>query len=166
VYFLTVGLLAAAGYIATRSADSAIDRYLLLVLFLPVGLVAWISSVDPQPWARRVAVGAVLVLAIGSAADHVALARRYLTGQEPDDVQMLADALAKRGITVAISGYWRAYKISFVSRERTKVASSDFVRIDEYQALANARGDQLLTIRDTPCDGDQIIAGWYLCRTP
>jgi hypothetical protein len=164
VYFLLVGLAAAAGYVATRSADTAIDRYLLLVLFLPVGVSAALLARDPSRPVRAVVVLMILTLAAGSAVDHARLARRYLTGQEPDDLRQLADALAARHITTAIAGYWRAYKITFVSRERIKVASSDFVRIDEYQAIASAQGPALLTIRDTPCDGDAIIPGWYLCR--
>lgn len=76
----------------------------------------------------------------------------------------LVAAMEARGVTVAISGYWRAYKLTFLADERVKIASSDFVRIEEYQQLANAMGDRLRVLQDTPCEGDEVSPGWYLCR--
>jgi hypothetical protein len=163
-YFVGVGLVAAAAYVATRSLESAVDRYLLLILFIPIGVVAGLLAVEPRRWVRGVAAGLLLVLALGSAVDHVRLASRYVRGEEPDDLPALTDALLRRGIRVAISGYWRAYKVTFASGERVRIASSDFVRIDEYQQLAAAEGDRLFTLSDTPCAGEEVTPGWYLCR--
>ena len=41
----------------------------------------------------------------------------------------------ERRVPVASAGYWQAYEITFLSRERLRVASRDFVRIQEYQDL-------------------------------
>jgi hypothetical protein len=162
-FMIAVGLVAAASYILTRSLESSVDRYLLLVLFVPAGLVAWIVSVDPSALVKRTAVGLVVVLALSSAADHARMAARYLSGGEPDDVPALVSALDARGGRVAIAGYWRAYKITFLADERVKIASSDFVRVEEYQHLAQAQGDRLQVLRDTPCAGEEVSPGWYLC---
>jgi len=163
-YLLAVGLVTAAAYIVTRSLESAVDRYLLLVLFIPAGVAAWIAAADASRAIRRVALGMVLVLAVSSSADHIRLAHRYLSGQEPDDVPALVAAMEARGVTVAIAGYWRAYKLTFLAGERVKIASSDFVRVEEYQHLANALGERLLVLQDTPCAGEEISPGWYLCH--
>ena len=163
-YLVLTGTIAAAGYVATRSLESAVDRYMLLVLLMPAGLVAWVLSADPSRMWRRAAAAFVLVLAVSSSFDHVRLAGRYARGEEPDDVQDLEVALRARGISVAMSGYWRAYKLSFLTNERIRVASSDFVRIEEYQRLAAEQGYSLLFLKDTPCGGESISPGWFLCR--
>jgi hypothetical protein len=61
------------------------------------------------------------------------------------------------GITVAAADYWRAYKLTFLSRERVQVASRDRDRAQE-------EGDRLLVLRPEPCESDQPpVHGWYLC---
>ena len=75
----------------------------------------------------------------------------------------LVAALDARGITIAEAPYWRAYKLSFLSAERITVASTDVVRITEYQRLAEAEGDRLVRIREEPCAGGIQLGGWYLC---
>jgi hypothetical protein len=83
---------------------------------------------------------------VGSTVDHVAFARRYLSGQ-PSEARELADGLVARGVTIARAPYWIAYKMTFLSRERLKIASTDVVRIDEYQKLADAAGPSIPEIR-------------------
>ena len=76
---------------------------------------------------------------------------------------MLSETLVARGMRVASAPYWTAYAVTFMSGERVKVASTDFVRIDEYQREASA-GPDAIDIREQPCDGGEQIARWYLCR--
>jgi hypothetical protein len=47
--------------------------------------------------------------------------------------------------------------------ERVKIASTDVVRIQEYQTLA-AGDPQVVEIREQPCDSAERVARWYLCR--
>jgi len=67
-------------------------------------------------------------------------------------------------IKVAKAPYWRAYKITYLTGERVKVASSDVVRIDEYQELAAKAGPDLVTIQEQPCPGGTKVKYWYLCK--
>jgi hypothetical protein len=163
-FLLCVGLAAAAGYVATRPITLTFVRYGLLVLLIPLGLTALLLAYEPRGWVRSTIVLVIAVWASLSAFDHVALWRTYLAGHRPNELRMLSDALVQRGVDVAVGDYWTAYALTFVSRERIKVASSDFVRVQEYQDLADRRGTELVEIRLQPCDAGERIARWYLCR--
>ena len=165
-YLFGIGVLAAAVYIATRSIDRGlIDRYMLLTIYAPVGVVALFLALEPRVWLRRGMVALLLAWASVSAVDHARLFARYWGGREPDELQRLADGLVARGIHVASAGYWRAYRVTFLARERVKVMSTDVSRIREYERLAEVEGNRLIQIRDTACASDQPPIGqWYLCR--
>jgi hypothetical protein len=163
-YLLGVGLTAAGVYALTRPATGAVvDRYILLSLYIPIGVLATFLAIEPRPQLRRAMVALVLAWAVSSAADHLRLAQAYWHGDQPNEMRVLADALEARGISVAEAGYWRAYKLAFLTRERVKVASSDVVRIEEYQRLADEAGDSLIVIQEERCPGDHIGV-WFLCR--
>jgi hypothetical protein len=166
IYLLLVGLTALAGYIATRPAEQSMDRYYLFGLLVPGGIVAWLLTVEPKTIWRSVTVGAVAFWIVCTGADYVKLLNRYWGKNEPNAIRELSDALIARNITVAKAGYWRAYKTTFISGERVKIASSDYVRIEEYQKLADAQGDALVTIQEKPCPAaGEHIGRWYLCRS-
>jgi hypothetical protein len=164
-YLLGVGTTAACGYIATRPGPDVIDRYILLALFMPVGVAAVALAREQSRFWRGLVVSLVALWMVSSAVDHVVQARRYVGGHEPDTIGEFADALVRRGITVAEAPYWRAYKITFLTRERVKVASTDFVRIEEYQREASQAGPALVRIHEQHCEGGEPLAGWYLCPT-
>ncbi len=105
------------------------------------------------------------VCGTASAIDHTTLIEHFARGQEPNETRDLANALEARNIHIAESGYWRAYKLSFLTRERVKVASTDVVRIDEYQRLAREAGSGLVAIDEAPCPGGERVSLWYLCRS-
>lgn len=163
-YLLGVGLVAAAAFVATRPILPAYARYGLLVLFLPIGLSGVLFSLEYQRWVRQGLVTAICLWAAIGGADHLSLLRSYQGAGRPNDFRVLADELLRREIEVAASGYWRAYKLTFLTGERVKVASSDFIRIVEYQHLAQREGHDLIEIRETPCQGGEQVAAWYLCR--
>jgi hypothetical protein len=165
-YVLGVGVTAALGYVASRPVSAVIDRYFLLGVFIPVGIVAIFLAHEPDRWPRRAMLSVVLVWALTSGLDHVRLLQDVGGSAGPDASRTLADALVARGVHTAEAGYWRAYKLTFLSGERVKVASNDFVRIDEYQNLAAAEGERLIGIREEPCPGGERLAGWYLCHQP
>jgi len=165
-YLVGIGTLSAVAYVMTRSVDSGlVDRYMLLTLYAPVGIAAVFMSLEPQRWLRTAFLGLLVVWMGVSAVDHAKLFARYWGGKEPDEVQALADELVARGIHVAGAGYWRAYRVSFLSREKVKVAASDVGRISEYERLARAEGRNLIVIREEPCTTDLAPIGrWNLCR--
>lgn len=139
VYLLTIGVVVLVAFSLVRTPTEGTLRYVLMLLFVPIGLVATLLAVEPNRLVR----GAVCVLVglwlVASAMDHVAYARRYLDG-EPNEPRRLADALVGNHITVARAPYWIAYKVTFMAGERVKIASTDVVRIQEYQTLADAAG--------------------------
>lgn len=163
-YLTGVGALAILTYIATRPVGSVVDRYLLLSLYFPIGVLALFFYAEGRRWLRRAVVALMLVWACASATDHWRQLVRYRSGREANSMRVLADGLVARHIHVAMATYWRAYKITFLTREQVKVASSDYVRIEEYQRLAALAGDSLLTIQEAPCAGAERIGDWYLCR--
>jgi hypothetical protein len=163
-YILGIGLAAAAGYVIARPSGTAIVRYFLLVLFLPVGATAVWLALEPRLWIRRATLAMVAVWAVSTAADNGRFTRPFVTGRAPNDLRPIVDALIARDIRVAEATYWRAYKITFATRERVKVASSDYVRIEEYQRLAREQKDGLLRIEEQPCPSGEPIGGWFLCR--
>jgi hypothetical protein len=163
-YLLGVGLLAAFGFIATRPATEPTERYYLLALFIPVGVVAASLAVERARLWRLATMAVVACWLAGSAIDHVGQVRRYWGGAVPDDIRVLADGLVERGITVAKGGYWRAYKVTFLTRERVKVATTEVVRIREYQDLADEAGPDLVHISERPCERGEPLGLWFLCR--
>jgi hypothetical protein len=162
-YFALVGAAAVAVYTLSKPPGVLVTRYLLLSVFLPIGLVALHLSSDAARFWRAITAGMVLVWVLGSAWDHALQVRRYAVVGEPNETRDLANVLEARGITVAEGGYWMAYKLSFLSQERIKVASGDVVRITEYQRLASEAGSTLRRIQDDACEGGERIALWFLC---
>lgn len=163
-YVLGVGVMAVVGYAVSRPAVDVIRRYLLLTIFIPVGVTAIWLALEPRRLVRNAIVGVVIGWAIFSGVDNWRQFSRYASGAVPNDMRDLIAALDARGATVADAPYWRAYKLTFLAQERIKVASTDFVRIEEYQTLAAAEGAKLTHIREKPCDGGEQVAGWFLCR--
>lgn len=162
-YLLGVGLVAVLAYVATRPAEDVVRRYLLLSLLIPVGLTGLWLALEPRHHIRH----GVLVLVLGWAAfagvDNWKQFDRYLSGEVPNPMGALANALETRGVSIAEAPYWRAYKLTFLTGERVKVASTDVVRITEYQKLAAAEGAGLMRIQEEPCAGGEQVGGWYLC---
>jgi hypothetical protein len=165
-YLAGVGALAVAVYVAGRPVEFGTVRYALLGLLVPTGLVGAALASAPPRWARYALVASAIAWATASAADSVRLAWRYAHDPPPNHVRILSDALVARDIRVAEASYWRAYRVSFIAREHVKVASTDMRRIEEYQALAWAEGQRLLTIQEAPCPGGTPIDIWHLCPAP
>jgi hypothetical protein len=53
--------------------------------------------------------------------------------------------------------------VTFLAREQVQVASTDFVRIQEYQDLFSARLRESVYVEDLPCAAAERVAKWYLC---
>lgn len=162
-YVLGIGVIAAAMFVIARPVTDTTHRYFLLALFIPVGLTAAWLALEPN-WGFR----AAIVLAIAgwsalSAVDNVRQLARYASGYEPNKIRELADALESRGLHVAEGGYWRAYKLTFLTEERLKIAPVDYQRIDEYRRLADKEGNRLLRLAERPCPGGEPVVEHYLC---
>lgn len=163
-YLLAVGVAAAAMFVITRPLTDTTHRYFLLALYIPIGLTAAWLALEPQRHVRLAIVTAMIGWSALSAIDNYRQAARYVSGHEPNKIRELANALEARGLHVAEAGYWRAYKLSFLTEERLKIASTDFPRIDEYRRLADREGDRLLRLQEQPCPGGEPVVEHYLCR--
>lgn len=164
LYVLGIGAAAAAGYIVTRPAGENTPRYYLLVVFVPIGVTAAFLANETRAWLRQAMLAAIVVWAAVSASDHVREFAHYHSGADPDDARALARALVARDVKIAQAGYWRAYKLTFMTGERVKLAATDVARIDEYQQLAAQAGPGLFTLQETPCPGGVPVATSFLCR--
>jgi hypothetical protein len=162
-YLSGVGALAVVAYVLTRPADGVVHRYLLLTLLLPIGLTALHLAHETRRWLSALTVAVAVLWAAASGVDHWQQVTRYWGGREPNETRDLARALEARQIRVAEANYWLAYKVTFLTKERIKVASTDVVRIDEYQRLARAAGSHLVLIADRPCTGGTPVSLWFLC---
>lgn len=145
--------------------DTFTLRYMLLSLLMPIGLVALLFVLEPLVGVRQAATALVVVWAALSVFDSHALLHRYIGGRVPNVYGDVAKALVAKGITVAQAPYWHAYRLTYLSGERVKIASTDFVRITEYQDLANAAGASIITIQEQPCPGGEQVGPLYLCRS-
>ena len=161
-YLLGVGLMAVAGYALTRPVDVVVGRYLLLALYVPVGATAVWLALEPQRLVRWAVVAMVIVWTAAAGVDTWRHYDRFAGTRDP--MLDIIAALDARGITVAKAQYWRAYKLTFMTQERIRVASTDVVRIEEYQRLAEAEGERLTLLQRDPCPGGTLAGGMYLCQ--
>jgi hypothetical protein len=164
LYILGVGLVAAAVFVAGKPFLAGYSRYAILALLIPVGAASTALILEPNRGVRTTLVGAVIAWAILSAVDHGRILAAYVASPPSDSARQLADELAARRVEVAEAGYWQAYRLTFLSRERVRVASNDFMRIDEYQAVAHARPAEGVRISERPCPDGELLAGLYLCK--
>jgi hypothetical protein len=163
-YLFGVGALSVLAYVATRPAEGMVPRYLLLSIYVPVGIVAIYLATEPRRLLTAMAVCVILLWSGVTATDTVAQWAHFKRGLEPNETRVLAQALEARGIRVAEAGYWRAYKVTFLAQERVKIASTEIIRITEYQQLAREAGAGLVRIGEQPCPGGERVSLWYLCR--
>ena len=122
-YLMAVGATATVVFIAGRPVLSGYSRYILLGLICPIGLIAALLTLEPIPHVRRLAAGVVIVWALISAVDHASITASYIRHPEIDAHRMVADQLLAAGTPVAAAGYWHAYVITFLARERVRAAS-------------------------------------------
>lgn len=165
-YLCGVGVLATVAYAATHVPDDGTMRYLLLMLLVPIGLVGGVLAIESNVRVRIGVIAMVLVWGVTAAIDTGAFIRHYASGTVPNEMREVADALEARGLTVAEADYWRAYKLSFLTEERVRFASTDVVRIAEYQALAVRAGESLRRLELSPCAGGEPIGRFFLCPAP
>jgi hypothetical protein len=139
------------------------SRYVLLGIVFPIGLTGALLTLETVAFIRRSVTVLILGWALLSARDHVSVAAAYSQNPEPDAMRAVADRLVADGVRIASAGYWRAYAITFLSRERVHVASQELPRIQMYQDELLESRDRRVTISDYPCANGQSIEGLYIC---
>ena len=78
----------------------------------------------------------------------------------PNEHRVLADYLVDHQIKYARAIYWDAYAVDFLSREQVIVASSDIIRIPEYQRTVDEHAAEAVRLSRLPCSGGATVASW------
>ncbi|HKB11158.1 MAG TPA: hypothetical protein VKD69_10900 [Vicinamibacterales bacterium] len=163
-YILGVGAVASVTFMMAKPTLTGYSRYAILGLLLPVGATAALLALEPQRIVRSAVTALVIAWAAVSVADNVSVLMSNIRQPPPNPIRTLTDGLIARHVPVASANYWEAYIATFVARERVRIASNDFVRIQEYQDfLAEHLRDARVLTHD-PCPGADRIDRWYVCR--
>ena len=166
-YLVLTAFLSCAGYILGRCGQvgaGGLMRYEMLSLLGAAGLGAWGLSVGTT-WTRRAWVTLAATIVAVSVVGHVAILAEYVRHAPVSPKLLIAHQLEARGIRYATSDYWIAYAVTFLTREHTKIGSTDLVRIREYNRLADEHPAETIHISRAPCpNGRRITEGIYFCR--
>ncbi|PWT79961.1 MAG: hypothetical protein C5B57_13010 [Blastocatellia bacterium] len=164
LYMLGIGAVAIVAFVAGKPFLSGYSRYVIAGLLFPVGLTAAILSLEPRVLLRRIVIVAAIAWGFMTVVDHGRVLVSYIRHPPKNAVREVADRLVARHVPVAAAGYWRAYLVTFLTDERVRVASRDFVRIQEYQDLFADRLRDAVVISESACLDGERVAGWYLCK--
>ena len=165
-YLVLVASLSAAGYVAGRCGELGFGtmRYDLLSLVGAVGLGAWFLSTRPSRFLTAAwAVCLAACLSVSGVA-HARLLAEYVSEPPIGAKQLVVRNLRAQGVRYAVSDYWIAYAVTFMTDEQVIVASEDFVRIPAYQEIVAQQGDKAVRISRNACVGGRTVTpGLYLC---
>ncbi len=165
-YLVVVGALSVGGYVAGRCGELSFYtmRYELLSLIGVVAIGAWFLRVEPSRRVAAIWMALVVCWTLSATVSHARLWREYLTEPPVAAKQQVMRALEQDGVRYGSADYWVAYYISFLSRERIILASSDFVRIRTYNDLVAQHAQEAVRISRTPCEGGrELVRRVYLC---
>jgi hypothetical protein len=135
-------------------------NYILLVLLLPVALFGAYFQLERNAVCRWLAVLLTIAWAVPMMADHGRVIREYAMRPPGNIHRILADYLTSHRIKYAWAGYWDSYRVTFLSRERVIVASTDTVRIPGYQARVEHNAANAARIVRMPCGEGTPVVEW------
>ncbi len=164
-YLAWVGFFTATVYplscnVALHAAP--LFRYLLLALFLPVGLAAAFLQRESSPRLRVVVVSISSIWAAANLWDNVRVVRESIANPPVSEHRILVDYLLQQRIRYARAIYWDAYVVDFLSGERVIAASVDIIRIPEYQKQVDEHADAAVYLERLPCDAPRRVASWCI----
>ena len=134
--------------------------YVLFVLLVPVGVLAWFFQREAGgAWRAGVAM-AVTIWATSNVWDNGRLLHEYVTNPPRNHHRVMANYLVARGVTHGRAVYWDAYVITFLSRERVIVTPEEVIRISAYKADVDAHADRAVTLIRQPCDRGAVVDVW------
>jgi hypothetical protein len=162
----TFGLASYALACTTNTTDLPLLRYLHLALLAPIGCLAAFLVWEPSRRFRALALAVFVVWGAANVADSVRTLYNACVAPEPSPHRILANYLMERHIRYARAGYWDAYVLDFLTRERVIVASNEKVRVPEYQRLVDEHPTDLMWIERQPCQGQIQVASWCLSYNP
>jgi hypothetical protein len=139
-------------------------RYLLFAMLLPVGLTATFLSRERSPLLRRIVVAIIVAWSTINFVDNARVLVTAVRQPPLNERRVLTDYLTSHRIRYATATYWDAYVVDFLSQERVIVASSDTVRIPEYQGIIDAHAADAVNLGRQPCPGYDGVASWCIQR--
>jgi hypothetical protein len=164
LYLILTGGFSAVVFVAGRCGIVSHLRYDLLSLAAATGLAAWFLAVERNRWFRGFGVAVIVGWAALSLVAHARIWREYVPRPPLSAKTLIIRHLEARGIEYALSDYWIAYYITFVTDERIIVAPYDFSRIAEYNRLVDEHRAERIRISRTPCEGTRVMDGVYFCE--
>ncbi len=167
LYLAGIGALAACAYPLSCNVVfeyAPLLRYLPFALLLPVGIFATYMMREPSRVPRTLAVSVFVFLAAINAFDNGRLVVSAVRNPPESEHRVLVNYLASHHIRYATAIYWDAYLIDFLSQERITVASTDVVRIPEYQDEVEAHAQDSVNLARLPCSGYDTVASWCIQR--
>ena len=167
VFLLLIGMQAGVAYAVSRCGRMEVMtfRYTLLMLYAGVGVVALYFVYETRPVLRRAMTAVVVAWTIVTAVSHSQLWREFLFDPPANPRRELANYLQTHNIRYASAEYWTAYSTTFLARENVVVASTDTVRIDEYQRQVGAHREHAAAIKRAPCEGGREVVAhnFWIC---
>ena len=169
-FLVLIGLQSGIVYAIARCGRLEVDtvRYALLMLYAGVGVATLYFVYETKRVWRHAMVAALVVWTTITAVSHARLVDEYVRREPPYPQRALANYLVARGITHARADYWTAYATTFLTNEKVVIASTDTVRITEYQYAVEDNGEHAVTVQRQPCAdgaGDEAVSGAYwVCR--
>lgn len=163
-YLVLVGVTSTLVYGFAACSRIAPDtlRYNLLALFIPVGALIMALQAWRQPAVRAGFGAAVALWCLVNSLDVLALAQEYRLHRPEDRRLALAQALESRGVASARAPFRTAYHVTFLAREKVRIAATDYPRIRAYDEEAARSGAP--TVSDRPCPGGtDLPGGLFLC---
>jgi hypothetical protein len=164
-YLALIGLQALLVYGLNRGIVTSwptIIRYVLFALLLPVALFGAFFHYEPSPRYRGAAVALISAWAALTVVDNIRLVREFLVSPPHNNYRELADYLVGHRIKYGRAGYWDCYVVTFLSRERVIVASTEKVRIGAYQTRVDANAPNAVVLHRQPCSGGKAVASWCI----
>jgi hypothetical protein len=163
LYLSLIGVQTLFAYGLNSGIDpglAPILRYLLFTLLLPIALLGAYFLREPRRSLQMVVAALVCIWAGMTAADNVRLVREFVAAPPPNPHRELAEYLTRHHIQYGRAGYWDAYIVTFLARERVILASTEKVRITSYQARVDQNASNAVHIRRQPCNVGTPAGAW------
>ena len=135
-------------------------NYVLLGLLLPPALLGAYFRLEGIATLRRLVVVLTVAWAALMVVEQARTLREYVVSPPGNIHRSLADYLTTHRIRYAWAGYWDAYRVTFLARERVIVASTQTVRIPGYQIRVERSAANAAHIVRAPCSDGAHVAEW------
>jgi hypothetical protein len=164
-YLILVGAFSILGYVGGRCGELSFYtmRYELLSLAGVTGAGAWFARIERSRLARHAWIVLMVAWTGLAAIAHARLWQEYLTDPPVGAKREVMRILRREGVRYGTADYWMAYYITFLTKERIVLASSDFVRIRTYNDEVERHADAIRISRLPCAGGRELIRGVYRC---